>query len=58
MTLLLAISADWRTYLLVPHCVLSLATTLAIAVHEIRYARHQSIKARMRAFAAGERAQR
>lgn len=48
----------WVMFVVGPVCALSLLTLLAVVVHEVRYARRHSIKARMKRFAAEERAHR
>jgi len=56
--ILLSIEPAWILFVVGPVCVLSFLSLLAVVVHAVRYARRHSIKARMKRFAAEERAHR
>jgi len=56
--ILSSLQPAWILFVVGPVCVLNFLTLLAVVVHAVRYARCRSIKARMKRFAAEERAHR
>ncbi len=54
----LFIPVHGMAFLMVPVCVLSFCSVLAIMIHDVRYARTMTVKARMRQFALREQSRR
>ncbi len=58
VTVIAQIALPWMAFVTLPACVLSFYGLAVVLREEVRYARHDSIKARMQRFAVEERARR